>query len=86
MAISDGVGGWSPEFDPSLFAQSLMFHYAKTASSSPSLSPWDCLQKGYDGVTGDELVQAGSATATAIILGEGGRCKGVKWVENSGTS
>ena len=78
MALSDGVGGWAPQVDPSLFAQALMYHYAKSASSSPSSTPWDILKKGYEGVLADDSVTAGSSTAVAIALSDNGELKGVK--------
>jgi hypothetical protein len=55
-----------------------MYHYSHLASSSPSSSPWDCLSKAYDGVQADDGVQAGSATATAVVLGDGGKGKAIK--------
>ncbi|KAK4689614.1 protein phosphatase PTC7, partial [Tremellales sp. Uapishka_1] len=77
LALSDGVGGWSPQYDPSLFSQSLMHHYALLATSSPSSAPWDCLTKGYAGTLADPGVEAGSGTAIGVVLGEGGKGKAV---------
>ena len=77
MALSDGVGGWGPEYDPSLFSQALMFHYAQSASASPSGSSSKHLQKAYDHTLADEHVPAGSATAVAVSLSGNGELKGV---------
>lgn len=84
VALSDGVGGWAPHFDPSFYSQALMYHYAQTASSAPSIAPWDALAKAYKAVNADDAVQAGSATAVGVNLEEGGRGRAVKWVRMSG--
>lgn len=78
LALSDGVGGWAPQVDPSLFAQSLMYHYARSARSSPSSPPWDILKKGFEAVLGDKGVPAGSGTAVGVRMGDTGELKGVK--------
>jgi protein phosphatase PTC7 len=84
--VSDGVGGWAPQYDPALFSQSLMHRYALSATSSPSSPPWEVLKKAYEGVLAEDNVEAGSATAVGVSLGESGELRGVKWVERVRTS
>lgn len=78
LAVSDGVGGWAPQYDPSLFSQALMHRYIASATSSPSSAPWDLLKKAYEGVLNEEKVAAGSATAVGVALADTGSLKGVK--------
>lgn len=78
LSLSDGVGGWAPQVDPSLFAQSLMYHYAKAAASSPSTAPWDLMRRAFDGVLADKAVPAGSGTGVGVGLGESGELRGIK--------
>lgn len=80
LSLSDGVGGWAPRYDPSLFSQSLMHRYASAAISSPSSPPWEVLKKAYQGVLAESKVEAGSATAVGVSLSETGDLRGVKWV------
>jgi protein phosphatase PTC7 len=75
--LSDGVGGWAPEYDPSLFSQALMYHYAQSASASPSGACSKHLQKAYDNTLTDSNVPAGSATAVAVSLSGNGDLKGI---------
>ncbi|KAL1407770.1 Protein phosphatase 2C 7 [Vanrija albida] len=77
IAVSDGVGGWAPHYDPALYAQALMYHYASAVASSPSLAPWDALQKAYEAINADEAVKAGSATAVGVSLGQTGKGRAV---------
>ncbi|KAI9637688.1 phosphatase 2C-like domain-containing protein [Dioszegia hungarica] len=77
LCLSDGVGGWAPQADPALFAQSLMYHYARSAIHSPSTAPWDLLKKGFEGVLADENVAMGSGTGVGVGLGETGELRGV---------
>jgi protein phosphatase PTC7 len=81
LAVSDGVGGWAPQYDPSLFSQSLMHRYATAATSNPSSPPWEVLRKAYEGVLSEDQVDAGSATAAGVSLAENGELRGVKWVD-----
>ncbi|GMK55897.1 hypothetical protein CspeluHIS016_0209530 [Cutaneotrichosporon spelunceum] len=73
IAASDGVGGWAPQFDPSLYSQALMFHYAQALTASPSMAPWEALNRAYAAVEADENVKAGSATAVGVSMGETGK-------------
>lgn len=77
MALSDGVGGWAPEYDPSLFSQALMFHYAESAVASPSGAPSTHLANAYAKTMSDDNVPAGSATAVGLSLSGDGALKGV---------
>lgn len=77
MALADGVGGWGPKYDPSLFSQSLLYHYSTSAASAPSSHPSKHLQAGYDATLADEHVPAGSSTAVAVSLGSNGDLRGV---------
>ena len=70
LALADGVGGWSPQFDPSLFSQSLLFHHSLSAALRPSSHPSKHLQSAHSAVQSDDLVVAGSSTATAIALSD----------------
>ena len=78
MAVSDGVGGWAGQADPSLFSQALMQRYAHAASAAPSAAPWDLLRKGYEGVLSEDSVAMGSATAVGVGLSDSGELRGVK--------
>ncbi|KLT39579.1 hypothetical protein CC85DRAFT_288376 [Cutaneotrichosporon oleaginosum] len=73
IAASDGVGGWAPQFDPSLYSQALMFHYAQALTASPSMAPWEALNRAYAAVEADDNVKAGSATAVGVSMGETGK-------------
>lgn len=77
LALSDGVGGWAPQYDPSLFSQGLMYHYSQSASSNPSGAPLKHLQAAYDKTMTDEHVLAGSATAVGVSLSGTGDLKGI---------
>lgn len=55
-----------------------MFHYAQAVSSSPSIAPWDALVKAFDAVDKDPVVEAGSATAVGVSMGETGKGRAVK--------
>lgn len=78
MALSDGVGGWADQTDPSLFSQALMYYYARSAGKSPVSAPWELLESAYEGVKGEEGVPMGSATAVGVGLGDTGELRGVK--------
>lgn len=75
LAVSDGVGGWSPQFDPSLFSQALMYHYHRAVTRNPSLPPSQALQIAYDQTQLEAGVVAGSATSCSLKL-DLGRGKG----------
>ncbi|ORY29690.1 phosphatase 2C-like domain-containing protein [Naematelia encephala] len=77
LALSDGVGGWGDTVDPSLFSQSLMYHYALSATDSPSRTPIENLKKAYEGVTKDQGVPAGGGTGVGVRLGSDGEMLGV---------
>ncbi|WWD19300.1 hypothetical protein CI109_103758 [Kwoniella shandongensis] len=77
IALSDGVGGWGDRVDPSLFSQSLCYHYALSArslaaQSTESVDPQDVLRKGYKAVLGDKAVSAGGGTLVGMRLDEEG--------------
>lgn len=55
-----------------------MFHYAQAVAAQPSIAPWDALVKAFDGVDKDSNVEAGSATAVGVAMGETGKGKAVK--------
>lgn len=55
-----------------------MYHYAMALAAKPSLAPWDALQRAFEGVTADDEVKAGSATAVGVSLGDTGRGRAVK--------
>ncbi|EIW68416.1 hypothetical protein TREMEDRAFT_16396, partial [Tremella mesenterica DSM 1558] len=77
LAVADGVGGWAPQYDPSLFSQSLLYHYTLSSRSSPSSSPSSHLTSAYQAVLSDPLVQAGSSTAVTISLSPTGFLSGL---------
>ncbi|KAL7422405.1 Protein phosphatase 2C 7 [Cryptotrichosporon argae] len=77
LAVSDGVGGWAPQYDPSLYSQSLMYHYHAYVASSPSAAPWAALEAAYAAVERDGDVEAGSATAVGVSLDDTGKGRAV---------
>lgn len=54
-----------------------MYHYAQSATASPSSQPSKHLQSAYDNTMADEHIVAGSATAVAVSLSGAGDLKGV---------
>lgn len=55
-----------------------MYHYAAALTASPSMAPWEALDRAYAAVEGDENVKAGSATAVGVSMGETGRGQAIK--------
>ncbi|KAG1756795.1 phosphatase 2C-like domain-containing protein [Suillus paluster] len=79
FGVADGVGGWVDSgVDPSLFAQTLMYHAHQIDPTQEyeerervegwELTPYKCLECAYHAVLRERRVNAGSSTACLISI------------------